>query len=72
MVEREAAALPLRYPALDTRQPSDNPMLATRLRENSVDAVERGHDISFAVDPGYCSGARYERTIKYRSRHYAF
>src|SRR4051812_30864195 len=34
---------------------------------DSVDALERGHDISCTVDPGHCSGARYERAAKHRS-----
>jgi hypothetical protein len=35
-VERKGAALPLRPPAPDTRQPSDNPMLANRLRRTPL------------------------------------
>jgi hypothetical protein len=38
----------------------------------SIDAVERGHDISYAVDPDHSSGARYERAAQYRSRRRAF
>ena len=49
-------------------RPTENPMRASRLRRDSVDAVERGHDISCTVDPGHCSGARYERAAK-RSHH---
>ena len=29
-------------------------------------------DISYIVDPGHCSGARYERAAKHRFRHRAF
>ena len=43
-----------------------------QIAADSVDAVERGHDISCTVDPGHCSGARYERAAKHRSRHRAF
>ena len=50
------------------RQPDPRKQIAP----DSVDAVERGHDISCTVDPGHCSGARYGRTAKHRSRHRAF
>ena len=38
----------------------------------SVDAAQRRHDISRTLDRGHCSGARYERAAKHRSRHRAF
>jgi hypothetical protein len=43
-----------------------------KIAADAVDAVERGHDISCTVDPGHCSGARYECAAKHRSRHRAF
>jgi hypothetical protein len=36
------------------RQPDAHKQIAA----GSIDAVERGHDISRTVDPGHCSGAR--------------
>jgi len=50
------------------RQPDAGKQIAA----GSVDAVERRHDISCTVDPGYRSGARDERAAKHRSRHRAF
>jgi hypothetical protein len=48
-----------------------------QIAADCVDAVERGHHISCTVDscildPGHCSGARYERAAKDRSRRRAF
>jgi pimeloyl-ACP methyl ester carboxylesterase len=37
----------------------------------SIDAVERGHDISYD-DPGHGVGARHERAAEHRFRHRAF
>src|SRR5713226_7593592 len=70
-VERESAALPPRPRAghaATHRQPDARKQIAA----DSVDAIERGHDISCTVDPGRCSGARYEHAAKHRSRHHAF
>jgi hypothetical protein len=64
-----------RYRCVLWRLTRGNPP-TTRARKqiaaDSVDAVERRHDISCTVDPGHCSGARYERAAKHRSRHRAF
>ena len=43
-----------------------------KIATDAVDAVEWGHDISCTVDPGHCSGARYERAAQHRSRYRAF
>src|SRR5258705_13181743 len=43
-----------------------------QIAADSIDAVEWGHDISCTVDPGHCSGARYERAAKNRTRRRAF
>jgi len=48
------------------------PNARKQIAVSSVDAVERGYDISCTVDRDHCSGARYERTTKHRSRHRAF
>jgi hypothetical protein len=49
------------------RQPDARKQIAA----DSVDAVEWAHNISCTVDLGHCSGARYERAAKHRSRHRA-
>ena len=54
------------------RATHDQPNARKQIAADSVDAVERGHDISCTVDQGHCSGARYERATKHRSRHRAF
>ena len=51
--------------------PADNPIRGRQIAPDSVDAVARGHDISWTVDPGHCSGARYGRAAKHRSVHRA-
>src|SRR5229473_8344861 len=48
------------------------PDARTQIAADSVDTGERGHDISRTVEPGHCSGARYERAAKNRSGHRAF
>lgn len=48
-----------------------SPDARKQIAADSIDAVERGHDISRTVDPGHCSGARYERAAKNRSGHRA-
>ena len=45
-VERKGAALPLRPPAPATRHPPRQPDAHKQIAADSVDAVERGHDIS--------------------------
>ena len=55
-----------------SQQLADNPTRANRFAADSVDVVERGHDMSCTLDPGYGSGARYGRTAKHRSRHQVF
>jgi len=56
------------HEAATHRQPDARKQIAA----DSVDGVERGHDISRSVDPVHGSGARYERATKHRSRHRAF
>ena len=48
----ERGAPSLRFPAPDTQQLADNPMRANRFAADSVDVVERGHDMSCTLDPG--------------------
>jgi hypothetical protein len=47
---KASPALPLRPPAPDKRQPTDNAM-RKQIAAGSIDAVDRGHDISCTVDP---------------------
>jgi transposase len=68
-IERGATAASSRAGHAATHGQPDAPK---QIAADSVDAVERGHDISCTVDPGHCSGARYERAAKHRSRHRLF
>ena len=68
----ERGAPSLRFAVPDTQQLAENPMRANRFAADSVDVVERGHDMSYTLDLGYCSGARYECAAKCRSRHQIF
>jgi hypothetical protein len=43
-----------------------------QIAADTVDATVWGYDMSCTVDPGHCSGTRYERAAQNRCRHRGF
>ena len=69
--ENLGQARPNMHAALRLGRRKRAPGARKEIAADSVDAVERGHDISYD-DPGRCLGAKHEPAAEHRFRHRAF